>query len=1185
MKKKATTRAYGRKNSRIWPLCAHTATTFASFALLSTLALPAWAQADDDADGGDDGVVNPDLVAKIDAMKGIVIDQSNYQQYVTTGNPGAVSSPETLKQVFFIYNPSTKKFLSMGGYWGTHAALSDTPHPFWIQIDTDDKREQYLTYPRREGEKLEIPSLMKDYFAAERVKVGSQEGYGQSHATYKSILYVHTDEQGAEQTVDLLHRDLQKDGGDYQPNFSKFATDYITGTPFQGDGRVEVTLDLSTCWNPSEVKTISSDGHSHAENVLSIGTNIDKWGKGDVNGGSGENLHFYYWKDQAPDNSYNKVKGNLEIEYVNSTWSDARRLYLPVKDGEIKVVVSRGGVVVYYTDSEGESQAATFYATVSVGYVAGQENQTVYFQKNEDGSLKVDKDGTVYPDASLDATTGVPYVWTGPVSADGDPKSQRFFISTAIEKPDGSYDVEGKYLSFACQTGNDPAYSVGAYTDRQVGKVGLGLGGYYDVNESKKMAQWLLDYVAGDSKNLCYLSLAMPFDDNGVYDGTTGDRTFYLRPSAAYVKGPGPNDQNVYYRFDTSHTGNYTDRNQADQADLYADTEHLGDITKWKIVTALDYYNAAMDVKQELTNTTDLSFLVMDNGFRRDNGFVKAWTIDGNLGSSDEEIAAGKARVRIGVDQYYKTNPKDNFYRNADGKTLTKEDSKAYNQELYNHSRYSGVCITNGGYGTFSQEVTVYAPGWYTVACKGISNVEALLYAKSGDNGKAATLAAITKDMSTLIGATSAQDCYWPLDVNHPIYNSVALMSDPYVKATDKDDNFETKLWIYVPGASETSPKTLTIGVYVPQKGGASTLDESADQDRATAGADLPDWTVFTDFRLYYGGQTNQTQYLVLDEDWTDYSALAGIRAITDMRTLCLNRQLKAEHWNTIILPVGLTREQFKNTFGTGAELAALSEMTDREIRFDRVLAEQKADDEHQYWLMPNTPYIILPEMKGLEPAYTGQYTPLEGSDVVPITVPEGHYKIPGVQFTETYFPTDQLSSGGTRWTLKFPSAEVNGTTYPYLVSTAAISGPADDGQTASTLTAYGMLVANYTEKDGVKQKVSDRYQLENAYVMSSDKLTRLGSEGTASKGYRCFFAYRAKDGGTVIPTLYIDGVSQVTLGIDDIMAADGTLPPATAPQREGVYNLQGQQLRPTSDTTGLPAGLYIVGGRKVLVK
>lgn len=201
------------------------------------------------------------------------------------------------------------------------------------------------------------------------------------------------------------------------------------------------------------------------------------------------------------------------------------------------------------------------------------------------------------------------------------------------------------------------------------------------------------------------------------------------------------------------------------------------------------------------------------------------------------------------------------------------------------------------------------------------------------------------------------------------------------------------------------------------------------------------------------------------------------------------------------------------------------------------------------------------------------------------ITVPAGHYKIPGVQFTDSYFPTESLTTGGTRWSMDYLRATVGGTTYPYLVATNPVSGPADKGETAPTLTAYGMLAANYTEANGTKTPVSGRYQLENAYVMSSDHLTRLGTAGTASKGYRCFFAYRGKDGGTEIPTLYIDGVSQVTLGIDDILAADHADQAAAAPRREGVYTLYGQQLRTTSDTTGLPAGLYIAGGRKVLMK
>lgn len=48
--------------------------------------------------------------------------------------------------------------------------------------------------------------------------------------------------------------------------------------------------------------------------------------------------------------------------------------------------------------------------------------------------------------------------------------------------------------------------------------------------------------------------------------------------------------------------------------------------------------------------------------------------------------------------------------------------------------------------------------------------------------------------------------------------------------------------------------------------------------------------------------------------------------------------------------------------------------------------------------------------------------------------------------------------------------------------------------------------------------------------------------------------------------------------GIDDVVSDE-----VVAPQ--GVYNFQGVKVADSNDTTGLPAGLYIVGGKKTLVK
>jgi len=43
---------------------------------------------------------------------------------------GSLNDPS---KVFFFYNVKTGKFLSMGGYWGVHASLKDTPVAFWAQ--------------------------------------------------------------------------------------------------------------------------------------------------------------------------------------------------------------------------------------------------------------------------------------------------------------------------------------------------------------------------------------------------------------------------------------------------------------------------------------------------------------------------------------------------------------------------------------------------------------------------------------------------------------------------------------------------------------------------------------------------------------------------------------------------------------------------------------------------------------------------------------------------------------------------------------------------------------------------------------------------------------------------------------------------------------------------------------------
>ena len=63
---------------------------------------------------------------------------------------------------------------------------------------------------------------------------------------------------------------------------------------------------------------------------------------------------------------------------------------------------------------------------------------------------------------------------------------------------------------------------------------------------------------------------------------------------------------------------------------------------------------------------------------------------------------------------------------------------------------------------------------------------------------------------------------------------------------------------------------------------------------------------------------------------------------------------------------------------------------------------------------------------------------------------------------------------------------------------------------------------------------------------------------------------------------LYIDGVANGTTGIDEVAFGDEE---PTGKAAKGIYNMNGQLVSNGSDTTNLPAGMYIVNGKKCVVR
>ena len=85
-------------------------------------------------------------------------------------------------------------------------------------------------------------------------------------------------------------------------------------------------------------------------------------------------------------------------------------------------------------------------------------------------------------------------------------------------------------------------------------------------------------------------------------------------------------------------------------------------------------------------------------------------------------------------------------------------------------------------------------------------------------------------------------------------------------------------------------------------------------------------------------------------------------------------------------------------------------------------------------------------------------------------------------------------------------------------------------------------------------------------------------------KGFRCWFEVKGSHPIAAAPRLEIDGIIDDATSIDDLNSQ-----PSQFTSRHkgisGVFNLDGQKVRDGESTQDLPKGIYIVNGRKVVVR
>ena len=367
---------------------------------------------------------------------------------------------------------------------------------------------------------------------------------------------------------------------------------------------------------------------------------------------------------------------------------------------------------------------------------------------------------------------------------------------------------------------------------------------------------------------------------------------------------------------------------------------------------------------------------------------------------------------------------------------------------------------------------------------------------------------------------------------------------------------------------SDKNPVTLRIGFYI----------DSTDKSEV----DANELTAVDNFKLDYAGPRRNPE-LILDEESTDLRYLTEAADEYKNSVLHLNRKLNDNMWNSLILPIDLTWGQMKRTFGDAVKVAKLAALTENSVQF--VTVEPKNDDD--VMVTAFEPYIVFPP-----------YTQVKSA---PYTV-DRFYTSAGEDNSEwldkDYKPSKDENNRLTK-TLKADHYDitmvsldreklmqhVNTDTWESKIQFKTIDGN------------YGKMVCKGTmAKTYDNGKIlSDRDDLNGDYFMYKGKLIQVPSGNKENsvepysyglKAFRCWFELtdNASAGGTPSQvSLLIDGVEDSTTGIDDIHGSTD----CTSYKRgiDGVFNMNGQMVRRSCSLEGLPKGMYVVNGKKIIIR
>ena len=705
--------------------------------------------------------------------------------------------------------------------------------------------------------------------------------------------------------------------------------------------------------------------------------------------------------------------------------------------------------------------------------------------------------------------------------------------------------TEGKMLKWV-NAGSNKTTDIGVFCDRNTG-------------DNKGYDGWFFE-ATNDGKNTYHIyTYSNP-------KAESGDDKLYL---FGYPQGLGTPDKNC----------------GADTKEKLSQDFPNDNYYKWRVLTLQDVYALQNENSDVLDAPLDLSFKLKCPGFERGRMDIDGWYVS-------TSSVASESYTRIGLEEYNWKTPTEvstsaTFLSRGDGKEDYNDGGFSTNSKSYKYSfpysgttdkdiigyenylRYMGkfFCMdVHNTHGYIYQKVHVKHAGTYVIECKGYSNTpNAHLFAgvagqDSQSEGsfddsrrtvKLNQVSYMTKEEQDRLHVKEKNMDY----AGKEFYESNKYNNSVIVQVTQKmiDD---------ANAAGNKEGACIAFGLYI---GNPDTPSDKPEAD---------EWTVFDDFRVLYASNV-KSEDLVLDElrDNLDYLK-DGITYKN--RTLRLAKTFTKDRWNSFVLPVELTVSQVRAAFGANVRLAKLKTLTDTQLQFETVNLDGKADKEialDAYW-----PYIIFPtktmEANNGSP-YTATITTTGTGPNYEVTIQGQRFEIPNVTFKTTADNKNDLSymnkdkDGKYLWTSTLSDGDETIKAYGTFVRTF------DPDATQDEMGVWAPSNNRGTIREGYDNLVGS-YFFDNGNVYYSDTKER------GLRGFSCWFKPNKPNNKEAL-ALYLDGMKQEAelTSIGELIV--GPEAANRYGKNNGVYNLQGQRVGNT--TEGLPSGIYIVNGRKHVVR